>query len=591
MIEQIFEFTKFLLNQNENIQTASTEGKIIFINANPEEKEVFVSVEDYINENKNLYIQGDSKGNKPALFAPLTEPQKTTEKIKKFIEKISNESKKMKKETIDFQQILQQLDEKLIDKIKEELKQIKSNKIFKDQKIFLGIKIYHDGKYKYPGEIEIIRNISKKIEEDKLKENLNKSICSFCKEEKENISDQTNNVFKFYTVDKPGFIAGSQINNFQKEKSWKNYPVCLDCYEILKKSKEILKNKLSFSMEGIKYYLIPSIIFTKKEAYEEIQTIMELRNKKQELKEAERITNEQDEILFLLKDKNFLYFYLLFYEEDNSAERILLLVEDIPPSNFKKIFESKHKTETIIEKYAFKNYDYHYYLSKLKKFFITKQGSLTIESKKFFLDYLESIFKLKKINKNLLIKHFILNLQNSVQKLNDRPYDFDTLVFDSISNFLFFINLGLIDLDNLFSYKEESEFKEEVGGDYMLDKIYSDLKLDNEDKQGLFILGILTRLLLEEQRKRLNNTPFFNKLKSLRMTKKDFMDLLPQIINKFQEYDYYSKIQEILYPEASEKLLKSKWEMSNEEMNFYFATGMSLYRKVKDIIYGGDNND
>ncbi|MCS6955409.1 MAG: TM1802 family CRISPR-associated protein, partial [Candidatus Calescibacterium sp.] len=532
MINPIYELTKLLNQQDVNLSNTKEEGKIIFINLDIKNKETSIIIEDYIDHKRNLYLYnvGETKGTTPAIFAQITEPQKTFSKIRSFFNKIYEFSQDMNEKILlnKIIYILEKNSDEIIEKISQEINEIKSNKLYKKNKVFLGVKIQEDSSPKYPGEIKIIRALEATVKEKKLTSNLEKTVCYFCQQEKD-VSSEANTVYKFYTVDKPGFISSSQIIKFEKSKSWINYPVCIECYEILKKSKEILKNKLSFNMEGIKYFLIPVIAIDEPYAYQQIIEIIELIDKRQMLEETERITTDQQEIFSLLKDKNFIYFYLAFYEEINSAERILLVLEDIPPTNFHKIFQAKYKTKEIIQKYnTLKKYNPNYNISKLRRFFISKEKLLTIDSEKFFLEFIEKIFKIQPVNQSLLIKYTLITLKNIINnlyKFEGEIFNFETCVLDSLSNLLFFTNLGIVEICYF------------CGGGKMFENIYKDLNLDTYNKQGLFMLGCICRILLDKQRERLNNMPFLNKLKSLKMNKKDFQELLPFVINKFYEYD------------------------------------------------------
>lgn len=582
MINSIYELAKFWVNYDID-QNHQQEGKIIFIDVDMSNKNVSITVEDYIPSKRSLYLYypDETKGNNSAIFAQITKPEKTFSKVFSFLEKMYEFSKSID-EKIFFNPLIytiQKNSEKIIHQISFELEDIKSNKNYRNSKVFLGVKISKNGVSYYPGQIEVIKRILQRIRDEKLTSNTQKSICFFCQDIGE-ISPVASTVFKFYTVDKPGFIASSQIINFEKSESWINYPVCINCYEILKKSKDILKNKLSFNMEGIRYFIIPTVIFNESEAYKQIVEIIDLVDRKQLLDQTERITTDQMEILKFLGEKNFVYFYMVFYEEINSAERILLVIEDIPPTTFNKIFLAKQETEKVLSKYnTLKKYDISYNTLKLRRILVNRNKVSLMESEKLFLDYIEKIFRIQPVDYIVFIKYSLFALRASFNEFHQQPFGFEFQVIDCLSSLLFFYNLGLLDKMYL------------CGGESMFENLYKDLNLNTFCKQGLFMLGCLCRLLLDEQRRRLNNMPFLNKLKSFRMNKKDFMELLPSIIDKFHEYDYYGKLQDILVREVSEKLLKTEWDISNEEMNFYFACGMALHRAVKQIVYGGDNID
>lgn len=106
-------------------------------------------------------------------------------------------------------------------------------------------------------------------------------------------------------------------------------------------------------------------------------------------------------------------------------------------------------------------------------------------------------------------------------------------------------------------------------------------------KRGLFLLGVLTELLLRVQYQNLGNDPFRKTLKGLKMQEKDFKGLLPKVQNKLSEYESYDKGKQAIAKEVSKYLLATgdDWNMSIDEMNFYFAAGMNLADEITKIVY------
>ncbi len=109
--------------------------------------------------------------------------------------------------------------------------------------------------------------------------------------------------------------------------------------------------------------------------------------------------------------------------------------------------------------------------------------------------------------------------------------------------------------------------------------------LDTPVKKGVFLLGVLTQKLLDDQKKGMESMPFLKNLKSLKMNKEDILSLLPKVVNKLYEYDEYDLFSKFLHQEISSLLLKQdKFLLSNDEINFYFAAGMGLKGKVADVF-------
>lgn len=106
-------------------------------------------------------------------------------------------------------------------------------------------------------------------------------------------------------------------------------------------------------------------------------------------------------------------------------------------------------------------------------------------------------------------------------------------------------------------------------------------------KRGLFLLGVLTELLLRKQFVERSAKPFMKNLKSLKMNERDFKGLLPKIQNKLEEYNAFDKGKKIIAGEAANYLLLAQddWQMSVDELNFYFSAGMNMVNEVAKIVY------
>lgn len=106
-------------------------------------------------------------------------------------------------------------------------------------------------------------------------------------------------------------------------------------------------------------------------------------------------------------------------------------------------------------------------------------------------------------------------------------------------------------------------------------------------KRGLVLLGALTELLLRKQYSDREAKPFMKNLKGLKMDEKDIKGLLPKVQNKLEEYDSFEKGKRLLAKEASNYLLLAgdNWNMSVDEINFYFACGINLADELTSIIY------
>lgn len=103
-----------------------------------------------------------------------------------------------------------------------------------------------------------------------------------------------------------------------------------------------------------------------------------------------------------------------------------------------------------------------------------------------------------------------------------------------------------------------------------------DLILDSPSKKATFLLGGLTRKLMNIQYKELGSTPFYNKLWGLSLDQKKIHKLYPMVINKLQEYNagYMRNLEE----EISKNLIESEnnWNLNRDETSYYFVLGFTL---------------
>ncbi len=113
--------------------------------------------------------------------------------------------------------------------------------------------------------------------------------------------------------------------------------------------------------------------------------------------------------------------------------------------------------------------------------------------------------------------------------------------------------------------------------------------------RSVFMLGVLAQFLLNIQKNERGATPFRSKLKGLKMNAYDVSVLLPEMIEKLEQYDknYYHPLEELI-----SKLLLSAgnykdWRLPIDELNFIFVLGMNLskYFKIKAEEEKENQND
>lgn len=173
--------------------------------------------------------------------------------------------------------------------------------------------------------------------------------CSVCGERKAKVyGEALTEVFKFYNIDKPGYIAGG----FKREEAWKNFPICMDCILKIEEGRKFLSEHLTYRMGGHRYWLIPDLLRGVPEAHEVITAFFQIAIRSGDVlksRRLEQISEDENEILSELSELQDVLTYNFFFfklQKGSSMPReITLLVEDILPSRLSQIFQAKMKID------------------------------------------------------------------------------------------------------------------------------------------------------------------------------------------------------------------------------------------------------
>ncbi|HBY57405.1 MAG TPA: TIGR02556 family CRISPR-associated protein [Candidatus Atribacteria bacterium] len=565
---------------------------------------------------KYLYKQGNSRGIDITPTSRITRVKEDGAKKTTFELKILSWFKEYKKlgsnENINFLVKIGDCLRRNKNKIKKDL-EIQYEGINKKEKCIITIKIND----KYPGEYNIFRNILvnsasekfyKKYGEVAKSEN---KLCSICKKKNGEVYGFVN-TFNFYTVDKPGFVSGG----FQQKDAWKNYPVCLNCALTLEEGKKYLEKNLNFNLlkpnYGVRYFLIPKFISgVDKETKNEIFEIMkQQKDPKFRKTEINRLTNAEEELLELMsKQKNYLNMNFMFYTVSNAEFKILLYVENILPSRLRELFDAKKDIDNVEifkgcmvpvseskKKTGERSLEFNF--DVLQDFFYDFTNKRWI-SRKYFLDIVNKIFTGKPVDYDFLLDFIMQKIRDDF--INGYPTKIDTLKA--------FMLLNYLNKLKILKYKKEEMTKmeklilpNEIGGEIktkiesFFDK-FSDF-FDSNIKKGIFLEGTLAQKLLNIQRlpevsnAQAGKEPFRPRLKSLKLDEKQIRKLLPEMENKLEEYEknYYRDLESIIsYYFVSSG---NNWNITNDEISFYFVLGMNLsdlFKKEKNN--GGKENE
>ena len=410
-------------------------------------------------------------------------------------------------------------------------------------------------------------------------------LCAICIQKRPEVYGYFTSL-KFYNVDKPGMVTGG----FDPGKSWKNYPICLNCALDVEMGIKVLDERLIFSFYGLRYYLIPKT--TNGNVRDEVLNGIFNFKKSPGIKDADRlrITNDENEVFDLLQEQeNNVTFSLLFFEKpQKSVFRILALVEDVLPSRLKQLFDTKEAVEKLIffREYKDGKQMFRFNYGTLRTFF--PNSKIEGNHDKYFLGLVEKSFSDRKIDYHFIVHHIIYHLRNLFVQDN-------SIWYQSLQSYMLILFLNQLNLFRLkhkedtmdtqffdtfeIASKEELEEKTEFFFDNFKDFFSTDIH------RSIFLIGVLSQLLLNIQKNKRDATPFRSKLKGLKMDGRDITALVPEMIDKLEQYDsnYYVSLENLI---AKYLLFAGDfrgWNLPVDEMNFIFVLGMHLskYFKIK----------
>lgn len=135
-------------------------------------------------------------------------------------------------------------------------------------------------------------------------------------------------VFAFATFDKKSFLPGVEDGDASKAKV---FPLCGDCYRILSEGRNVIDAKFldAKSVYKVKIYTVPELLMGNvNRGHLEQKTKDFLRTGLQnEPFLAERVLEQEDSLTY----------HFVFWEQNQAQERLLLMVEDVPPSRLRRL--------------------------------------------------------------------------------------------------------------------------------------------------------------------------------------------------------------------------------------------------------------
>lgn len=542
---------------------------VIWINIRQNEKDVNLDGIEVLEYSENtplltLLRKASSNGTNYGPSAQVTEVEKTF--TKKFMPWFQEAAKEAEME--EEQKALLAIYE-LMTGNQQEIIHIISEKAVKGKNInyMISVRLNNAEPFKVP---MFYRYYEKKIRKKIVGKDNNTGTCCLCGKKNVSLVPKLD-VFKFYTLDKPGFVSGG----FREEDIWRNCPVCTSCEPVLREGKKYVLNNLHFKFVGLDYYLIPSSTCGEMRLEMLLSRLIDITNKSFSFKEAsendfQSLSGDIFEELSEHEDIN--SYRILFFRKDNSAERILLDIKDVFPSRFSMLYSAKHKMEAIYQEITGEKFTFRYFRNYLSK---SEPSSRVYDLDNNFLALTQAIFQKQKVSMEALMPFYMNNIRRAF--LNDE-YFFHVTIRAWIG-IQYLQEIGCIN-------REEGERKMDARLEAVLE-LYGK-GLNSDIKKALMLTGVLVQKVMNIQAKNLDgSTPFFNRLKGLKMREADVKGVLKEAFKLMQEYKSFSNASRMISEAVMELILNTpadKWGLSTDELNFYVAGGMTLSKKIYEQL-------
>ncbi|GMU89837.1 MAG: hypothetical protein AMXMBFR49_20440 [Chlorobiota bacterium] len=409
--------------------------------------------------------------------------------------------------------------------------------------------------------------------------------------------------FKYYTVDKKGYLA----NYFNMKLAWKNYPVCSECAANFYLGSRVIENELSYYFYGRPYMAVPRVLVSDPE---QERVVYELFKEYNNVDRSNQEAYEDDLMLYMAEQNNFFNVDMIFYQKNmtTGAIRLKSHIEEVFPSRFKKIFvEAKDHVEThpvfarhlvFEENESIKGKKTGKKIQFRQKF---RLGKLLAFFDKEDYSVIQAVFDGTEISEESLHSAFMNKFrENYSQELQEKPHQSRRkLVIDAISVIYFLHYLGSLKINTKnHEVKMPQDIEKPGKGSIDLDAIKAFIDdnqvfFNKEYKIGIFLLGVLVKIVMNAQQVRLKNTPFEKKLKGYKISGGDVENIYVEALSKLQQYYdayAYGNLRKLMTEYFNLRIPEIKVAPS-AEVSFYFVTGMETQFKFKSQLEPGEDNE
>ncbi len=451
---------------------------------------------------------------------------------------------------------------------------------------------YGDSNKKYIGDFITFRNLllangtQDKSEKYSVKSEGYNQLCSICRENKPVLYGFAS-PFKYFTVDKPGFVSGF----FKQENTWKNYPICSDCSLPFELGRDYISQNLQSYFYGRSFYVIPKPAFNlDDDAFKRILRILRDIYKEVSVAKADKVEAAEDFIMEQLGEKvdNDILLNLMFYEEDSKTKaiKIRLLLEEILPSRFQTLFSEvpeRINGHSLYEKAIV--------VKKEPKDLRFNFGILKIFFEDEFLDVVKKVFDGQPISKELVFSRIMALIRSNYARLQTGEYTEPTAWTVKKAHMLirYFQELAILNYQKNFSYMDLFETSVQKDSKFKYVEFLDFVKgnptfFDDDLKIGVFGVGMLVKYTMNIQYANIRSTPFEKKLKGYDLSLEDVARIYKEATQKLAQYNASGA-----YPELRQQVIPKFYlnknnpnRLSKNEISLYFVAGLELAGQFKE---------
>jgi len=513
-----------------------------------------------------VYMEASgANGFSPTAVQKLTDPRKTLNKIKRcvdeLVENVTDIREEMKRLSSAFDE------ERVVADLSGKIAEINPNL---ENRAYIFAAFIRDGKIEpLYAEPEVQAYMTEKAFDDYGTADKGSDIvqdervCYVCGEAGRRVYGNFSRL-KSYNLDKPGMIVGG----FGKRQTLKNFPVCEECISSVSAAYDYARQRLTFNFCGERYLLLPCLRTEDNGLAEIIVSKLEGMGNTIRASEYAKITGDQNEILEELADvgqgKDLLTLTMVFYEESNASWKITAEIPEILPSRISRIYSVKQAVELN-----------HYLTMGEKKFFFTFRiirdvaGNSGKTSQRKFMGYVDAVFSGGRIGERAFLSDVVRAV---VTRAKRDPQTMPFMVRDALAAWQFLNQLGIFE-------KGVRTMRDVAGTDGKYGRFIEAHKdyFDAWEKVAAFLTGCYVSKVLYAQGQNLGNSPFYKKLRGMKLDRKRLQTLYPEARNKIQQYDAFGLVKELDLLLASAWVeCGNNWKITDDEATLSFTIGLSL---------------